>query len=82
MTGPFSNLYRVLLHAARAEAISSAQLPDFLNLEHGGELALLGQEELDISVLEADLRDQIAQHNGASVAQAAWVGSTQAHQRR
>jgi putative restriction endonuclease len=29
--------------------------------------ALLGQEELDISVLEAGLRDQIAQHHGASV---------------
>jgi hypothetical protein len=42
-------------------------LPDFLDLEHGGELVLLGQEELDISVLEAGLRDQISQHRGASV---------------
>ena len=63
----FSGIYRVLLHAARAEGIGPARLPDFLGLEHGGELALLGQEELDISVLEAGLRDQIAQHHGSSV---------------
>ena len=63
----FSNLYRILLHAARAEGIGPATLPDFLGLEHGGELALLGQEELDISVLEADLRNQIARHHGTSV---------------
>jgi putative restriction endonuclease len=63
----FSGIYRVLLHAARAEGIGPARLPDFLGLEHGGELALLGQEELDISVLEAGLRDQIAQHHGNSV---------------
>ena len=63
----FSGIYRVLLHAARAEGIGPARLPDFLGLEHGGELALLGQEELDISVLEAGLRDQIAQHHDSSV---------------
>jgi putative restriction endonuclease len=63
----FSHIYRVLLHTARAEGIGPARLPDFLGLEHGGELALLGQEELDISVLEAGLRDQISQHAGASV---------------
>jgi putative restriction endonuclease len=62
----FSGLYRVLLHAARAEGIGPAQLPDFLGLEYGGELALLGQEELDISVLEAELRDQINQHGDAT----------------
>lgn len=55
----FTQVYRVLLHAARAEGIGPVVLPDFLGLEHGGELALLGQEELDISVLEEDLRDQI-----------------------
>ena len=56
----FSRVYRILLHAARAEGIGPARLPDFLGLEHGGELALLGQEELDISVLEAALRDQLS----------------------
>jgi putative restriction endonuclease len=55
----FSRIYRVLMQAARLEGFWSDRLPDFLGLEHGGELALLGQEELDISVLEAELRDQI-----------------------
>jgi putative restriction endonuclease len=56
----FSHIYRVLLHAARLEGIGGDRLPDFLSLETGGELALLGQEELDISTLEAELREQIA----------------------
>jgi putative restriction endonuclease len=49
----------VLRQAGRAEGIALGRLPDFLGLEHGGELALLGQDELDISVLEAALRDQL-----------------------
>jgi len=52
----------VLLQAARAEGIGPGRLPDFLGVEHGGELALLGQEELDMSVLEASLRDQRSRH--------------------
>jgi putative restriction endonuclease len=56
----FSRVYRVLLEAARLEGIGPDRLPDFLGLEPGGELTLLGQEELDLSVLEAELRDQIA----------------------
>jgi putative restriction endonuclease len=62
----FTATYRLLLHAARAEGIGPDRLPDFLGLEHGDELALLGQEELDISVLEAEMRDQIRQHHGTS----------------
>lgn len=58
----FSHLYRMLLHAARAEGIGGVRLPDFLHLEHGGELALLGQEELDLSELEAELRERLARH--------------------
>lgn len=60
----FSRIYQVLLHAARAEGIGQDRLPDFLGLENGGELALLGQEELDLSVLEADLREQLARQVG------------------
>jgi putative restriction endonuclease len=60
----FTDIYRVLLHAARAEGIGPGRLRDFLGLEHGGELTLLGQDELDPSVLETSLRDQIAR--GAS----------------
>jgi len=63
----FSGVYRVLLQAARAEGIGYGRLPDFLGLEHGGELALLGQEELDISVLEAALRDQLSRDGGDTV---------------
>jgi hypothetical protein len=39
----FSRVYRVLLQAARAEGFGSGRLPDFLGLEHGGELVLPGQ---------------------------------------
>jgi putative restriction endonuclease len=62
----FSHIYRVLLHAARLEGIGGDRLPDFLSLETGGELALLGQEELDISTLEAELREQIARRAATS----------------
>ena len=62
----FSRTYRLLLSAARAEGIGPGRLPDFLGIEHGGELALLGQEELDISALEAELREQIARRPAAS----------------
>ena len=37
----FTNIYRVLLYAARAE-IGPERLRDFLGLEGGGELELLG----------------------------------------
>ena len=63
----FSRAYRVLLQAARAEGIGPGRLPDFLGLEYGGELTLLGQEELDISVLEAALRDQLSRDGGDTV---------------
>jgi putative restriction endonuclease len=42
----FTDVYQALLNAARAEGIEPDQLPDFLGLEDGGELELLGQEEL------------------------------------
>jgi putative restriction endonuclease len=62
----FTRVYRVLLHAARAEGIGTDRLPDFLGFENGGELTLLGQEELDLSVLEESLRDQIERDAGQS----------------
>jgi putative restriction endonuclease len=58
----FTSAYRVLLHAARAEGIGPGRLSDFLELEHSGELTLLGQDELESSALEASLRDQITRH--------------------
>ena len=56
----FTHVYRVLLTAARAEGIGKDRLPDFLGLEHGGELDLLGQDELETSALEAAFKEQIA----------------------
>ena len=56
----FTDICRLLLRAARAEGIGRDRLPDFLDLEDGGEFALLGQDELGTSVFENALRDQIA----------------------
>jgi putative restriction endonuclease len=67
----FSQIYRLLLHAARGEGIGPERLPDFLGLEQGGELALLGQDELDLSVLENSFREQLerdaSDHDALSV---------------
>jgi putative restriction endonuclease len=58
----FTHVYRVLTHAARAQGIDARRLPDFLDLEEGGELDLLGQEE--IADLEpADLRAETDDHD-------------------
>ncbi len=62
----FTRTYQIILQAARAEGIGPDLLSDFLGLEHGGELALLGQDELDISALEAYLREQITRHAAGS----------------
>jgi putative restriction endonuclease len=56
----FADIYRVLLHAARAEGIDRASLPDFPRARGWGEFALLGQDELGTSVFENALKDQIA----------------------
>jgi putative restriction endonuclease len=55
-----SRIYRVLMAAARAEGIGSDRMPDFLGLEDGGELALIGQEELSMSVVEEVMHDVVA----------------------
>ncbi len=56
----FTQVYRVLLSAARAEGIGEDRLPDFLGLEHDGEFGLLCQDELGPSALENAFKDQIA----------------------
>lgn len=48
----FTRVYRVLFHSARAEGIDPDRLPDFLELERGGEFQLLGQDELDPSEMD------------------------------
>jgi hypothetical protein len=64
--GRLSEICRLLLHAARAEGIGPQRLPDFLSLEQGGELTLLGQYELGLSVLEESLREQVERDAGQS----------------
>lgn len=48
----FAHIYRVVFAAARAEGIGNSLLPDFLNLEVGGQMHLLGQEKLDSTTIE------------------------------
>ena len=48
----FTDIYRLLLRAARGEGTDRDRLPDFLDLEDGGEFALLGQDELGTSVFQ------------------------------
>jgi putative restriction endonuclease len=55
----FTDLYRLLLSAARSEGIGQDQLPDFLGLEQNGELTLLGQEELGVAELDAVRDDAV-----------------------
>ena len=59
----FTDVYCVLLSAARAEGIVEDRLPDFLGLECGGEFALLGQDELQTSALEHAFQEQIARRS-------------------
>lgn len=49
-------VYRTLFVAARAEGIGVEELPDFLLLEDGGDLVLLGQDELTQQGLAASAR--------------------------
>lgn len=49
------DVYLRILWAARAEGIGPERLPDFLDLEDGGTLWLIGQEELRVSEVEKSL---------------------------
>lgn len=66
----FSATYRTILMAARQVGVASEALPDFLGIEPGGTLILLGQDELgtpDVeSALEAELRRRTREANGLS----------------
>ena len=46
----FTDIYRLLLHAARAEGTGRDRLPDVLDLEDGGEFALPGQDAMPLSL--------------------------------
>jgi putative restriction endonuclease len=60
-TAQMAATYRVVMSAARAAGIGPDTLPDFLHLEAGGEILLLGQDELD-----RDAVDSLVEHEFAS----------------
>jgi len=55
----YAAIYRTIFAAARAVGITQDQLPDFLGLEGGGSLHLLGQDELEASVVEQALSGEV-----------------------
>jgi putative restriction endonuclease len=55
-----TEVYRRVLAGARAAGIGSDRLPDFLGLERGGELVLLGQDELDRDAVDSVVEDEFA----------------------
>ncbi len=52
-------VYRACLAGARSVGIDQTTLPDFLGLEAGGEIWLLGQDELEPSVLELAVEEAL-----------------------
>jgi putative restriction endonuclease len=75
----FTHIYRVLLQAARAEGIGPDRLPDFLDLEGGGEFALLGQDELGPSEID-DLRAEIEADGDSSETERIMLAAVRAGQ--
>jgi len=55
----YAEVYRTIYAAARMVGITQGQLPDFLGLEGGGSLYLLGQDELEASVVEQALSREV-----------------------
>lgn len=58
--GRLEATYRLILEAGREAGIGPDELPDFLGLEGGDELHLLGQEELTHSDLEMAVQEKVA----------------------
>jgi len=54
-----AHLYRVVLAGGRAAGLSPDALPDFLGIEGGGEVHLLGQEEISEGAIEALLKSEL-----------------------
>jgi putative restriction endonuclease len=61
-----SQVYRVLLAAARAEGVGRDRLPDFLSIEEHGDVQLLGQAQLPgDSMIEEALQGRLEQLLGS-----------------
>lgn len=62
-TTQMTHVYRTVLAAARRAGINPPTLPDFLGLETGGDLIMLGQDDIDStdieSVVEQKMRDRL-----------------------
>ncbi len=56
----FAVVYRTVLAAARSAGIGADELPDFLGIEHGGRIALLGQDELGDDALGTVVEQSVA----------------------
>lgn len=54
-----AHLYRIALAGARAAGIGPDELPDFLGVEQGGEVYLLGQDEIGESSIEVLLQSEV-----------------------
>lgn len=54
-----SEIYRRVLAGARTQGIDPLDLPDFLRIEGGGDLRLMGQDELDSASIEAVMEKEI-----------------------
>jgi putative restriction endonuclease len=80
-----AQLYRMALVTARAEGIAPAVLPDFLALEAGGEVLLIGQEELtdsDIEIAMADLLRKADRHHGGTTTERELLATVRVGQHR
>ncbi len=56
-----ASMYRVVLAAARNVGIGADSLPDFLGIEHGGWMVLLGQDEIQETDLQAAVEQAIGE---------------------
>ncbi|WP_448630791.1 HNH endonuclease [Cellulomonas soli] len=54
-----AHAYRTVLAAARAAGVEPDVLPDFLGVEHGGTIELLGQDELGGTAVESALENEL-----------------------
>lgn len=54
-TQHLAQVYRAIFSSARASGIGPDKLPDFLNVESGGDITLLGQDELAASAVQSAL---------------------------
>lgn len=74
--------YRRVLAAARAEGVDPDRLPDFLGIEHGGDVVLLGEDELTPSAVEVAMVDLLNQADEDRPTEAAAMGMVRIGQSR